>query len=279
VGASKIVRDITEQKRLEEQRLELVATERALASEKALRETEAKLARVVRVLSVGELATSIAHEINQPLAGVVTNAEAGLRWLSGEPPNVQEARDSLALVVRDGNRASAVIRRIREFLRKGAQGTAPLDVNEVVQETVILARAELQKQRVAIKIQLSGDIPRVRGDRTQLQQVILNLLLNGVEAMASLEGTKELLVRSQISAGAGIVVAVRDSGIGISRQDMPRLFDAFFTTKPDGIGMGLSISRTIIEAHGGRIWAELNDGPGLTVQFELPVEVASRARA
>ena len=279
LGVSKILRDITEQKRLAEQRLELVAKERALASERALRETEGKLARVARISSIGELATSISHEINQPLAGVVTNAAAGLRWLSGKTPNLQEARESLALVARDGNRASAVIRRIREFLKKGDRERTPLDITEVIEETLALARAELQKQQVTIKIELSGDVPPVCGDRIQLQQVILNLLLNGADAMAAVEGTRELLVRSHISAAARAVVAVRDSGIGISPQDMPRLFDAFFTTKPDGMGMGLSISRTIIEAHGGRIWAELNNGPGLTVQFELPVEGTSRAWA
>jgi len=276
-GASKIVRDITEQKRLEEQRMELIAKERALATERASREAESKLARVVRALSAGELATSIAHEINQPLAGVVLNAEAGLRWLGSEPPNVDEARESLALVARDGNRASAVIRRIRDSLTKETQVTDSLDLNEVVQETVVLARANLEKQRVTIQIELAGDIPRVRGDRIQLQQAILNLLLNGVEAMASVAGARELRVESKTTANAGVVIAVRDSGTGISPQDMPRLFDAFFTTKPDGMGMGLAISRTIIEAHGGRIWAEFNDGPGLTVQFELPAEDAGRA--
>ncbi|HLH17632.1 MAG TPA: PAS domain S-box protein [Bryobacteraceae bacterium] len=271
IGASKIVRDITERKIVEAQRLELLAKERALAAERALRETEAELARVVRVLSVGELATSIAHEINQPLAGVVTNAEAGLRWLSGPSPNIEEARESLSLVVRDGNRASAVIRRIREFLKKGAQDTALLDMNEVIQETLELARAELEKRSIALRAELAPGLPHVRGDRIPLQQVVLNLLMNGADAMAPLPKPRDLVLQSKASDGA-VVVSVRDSGIGIAPQDLPRIFDALFTTKPSGMGMGLSISRTIIEAHGGRIWAELNQGPGLSVHFSLPAE-------
>lgn len=266
--------DITERKRIDEQRLELLSKERALAVEKTLREKEAELARVVRVLSVGELAASIAHEVNQPLAGVVTNAEAALRWLGGETPSIQEANESLALIVRDGNRASAVIRRIREFLKKATQDSAPIDINEAIQEAVALARAELLKRQIVLRLELSSELPPVWGDRIQLQQVILNLIMNGCEAMVSTDGSKELRVTSQKSAGhggqPGVLVAVRDCGVGIQPQDMQRMFDAFFTTKPKGMGMGLSISRSILEAHGGRIWAEANDGPGLTVQFTWP---------
>ena len=267
--------DVTERKHIEEQRAELLAKERALASEIALRETEAALARVARALSLGEMATSIAHEINQPIAGMVTNAEAGLLWLSRETPNIPEARESLALIARDGNRASAVIRRIREFVTKDSQETSSLEVNDVIQEALALARSELVKRRIVFRTDLSSELPRVRGDRIQLQQVILNLLMNGADAMTSTDGTKELLVRSQ--KDGGVLVAVQDSGVGMSSQDMPRMFTAFFTTKPEGMGMGLSISRTIIEAHGGRIWAEPNDGPGLTVQFRLPAEIAGQS--
>jgi len=266
--------DITERKRVEEQRLELLSKERALVSERTLRETEAELARVVRALSVGELAASIAHEVNQPLAGVVTNAEAGLRWLGGESPSLEEAKESLALIVRDGNRASAVIRRIREFLKKESPDSASIDINEAIQEAVALAQAELVKRQIILRLELSGDLPPMRGDRIQLQQVMLNLIMNGGEAMVSTEGSKELRVTSQESAEPGgrpgVLVAVRDCGAGIEPPDMQRMFDAFFTTKPKGMGMGLSISRSIVEAHGGRIWAEANDGPGLTVQFTLP---------
>jgi PAS domain S-box-containing protein len=277
LGVVLIFRDITERKRLEEQRVELLVKDRALASERVLRETEAELARVGRALSVGELATSIAHEINQPLAGVVTNAEAGVRWLSGETPKVQEARESLALIARDANRASAVIRRIREFLKKENPQSTLLDINHVAEEAVALARMELQKRRIDLQTEFASDLSPVRGDRIQLQQVILNLIMNGAEAMASTEGAKELVLRSQKSDSNGVIIAVRDSGVGLLPQDMPRMFDAFFTTKPAGMGMGLSISRTIVESHGGRIWAEVNDGPGLTVQFRLPAETTSQA--
>jgi len=276
-GALAMVQDIDEERWAEAQRAELLAKEAALKTEKALRGADAQLARVVRALSVGELATSIAHEINQPLAGVVTNAAAGLRWLRGEPPNVEEARESLALVARDGNRASAIIRRIRDSLRKGTQVTTWFDLNEMIQETVVLAHANLEKERCVIQIELSDDIQRVRGDRIQLQQVILNLLLNGAEAMAGVEGARELRVQTR-RTDTGVVVAIRDRGPGINPENLTRLFDAFFTTKPDGIGIGLSISQTIVEAHGGRIWADVKDGPGLTVQFELPAESANASR-
>jgi PAS domain S-box-containing protein len=271
VGASRIIRDITERKQLEQQRVELLTKERALASERALRESEAELARVLRALSLGELATSIAHEVNQPLVGVVTNAEAGLRWLSSKPPNIEEARESLVMIAEDGTRAGEVIRRLREFLSKRSPHATPLDINEVVQEAIGLARAELAKRQVEVRTELSGDIRPVRGDRVQLQQVILNLIMNGAEAMAATSASKEVVVTSRRSAEDRVLVAVRDAGVGISAEDMPRIFDAFFTTKPAGMGMGLSISRSILEAHGGRIWAEANDGPGLTVQFSLPV--------
>jgi len=268
------IEDITE--RTEQQRRELATKERTLKSERVLRDTEAELARITRAFALGEMATSIAHEVNQPLAGVVTNAETALRWLGGEPPNVQEAKDSLALIVRDGNRAGEVIRRIREFLKKEHQETVVLDINECIQGAITLARPELIERKIALDTEISSDAPLVRGDPIQLQQVILNLMMNGAEAMASREGPKELLVTSQKSAEGGALVAVRDHGVGVGPQDVHRMFDAFFTTKPSGIGMGLSISRSIIEAHGGRIWAEANDGTGLTVQFSLPAESTGR---
>jgi signal transduction histidine kinase len=268
------IEDITERREvLAKQRREVLARERRLVSERALREMEAEVARIGKALTVGELATSIAHEVNQPLAGVVTNAEAGLRWLGGKTPNLKQAKESLALIVRDGNRASAVIRRIREFLKKGHQDTASLDINETIQGAIALARSELVKNQIALRVELSAEVPPVRGNRVQLQQVILNLIVNGCEAMASVAGgSRELLVTSQKSADRGVLAAVRDSGVGIKPRDLNRMFDAFFTTKRMGMGMGLSISRSIIEAHGGRIWAAPREGPGLTVQFSLPGE-------
>ena len=255
-------------------RLELLAKERALASEKALRETEAELARVMRALSVNELATSIAHEVNQPIAGVVTNAEAGLRWLNGAMPDLEEAKASLGLIVRDANRASAVIRRIRDFLKKEHSQTTSIDANGVVREAIALTRGEIEKRFIELRTQLSDDLSRVRGDRIQLQQVVVNLILNAVEAMADTPPPRELLVTSGKASDGGVLVAVRDSGAGIDPRDLHRIFEAFFTTKPTGIGMGLSICRSILEAHGGRIWAEPNEGAGITVQFALPVERA-----
>ena len=279
IGVVLVFRDTTEKRRAEQRHAELMAKERELAAEKKLRELESELARVVRALSVGELATSIAHEINQPLAGVVTNAEAGLRWLSGESPNIQEARDSLALIARDGNRASAVIRRIRDFLKKDHQQDALLELDEVIHEAVALAGAELRKRRVALRIDLPDRLPRVRGDRVQLQQVILNLIMNGADAMQSIDGPKQLTVISTADHDGFVRVSVRDSGLGINSQDLARIFDPFFTTKPSGMGMGLSISRSIVESHGGRIWAVSNDGPGLTVQFTLPAEATTHFAA
>jgi PAS domain S-box-containing protein len=272
VGASKIARDISERKLAEQERRDLEESERALAIAAALRETEAELARVSRALTVGELATSIAHEVNQPLAAIVTNGEAGLRWLNGKAPKVQEAQESLELIVRDANRASAVIRRIREFLKKDSQ-QVELDIRDVVQEAAALVRDDLLKKQIALRLELADDLPPVRGDRIQLQQVILNLIMNGSDAIAELtDGLCELIVIAQRSGTDQVLVAVRDCGAGADPQNVTRMFDPFFTTKQSGIGMGLSISRSIIEAHGGHIWAEPNDGPGLTVQFTLPLE-------
>jgi C4-dicarboxylate-specific signal transduction histidine kinase len=233
--------------------------------------------RVARVLTMGELAASIAHEVNQPLAAVVTNADAALRWLAADPPNLGEAREALARISQDGNRASQVIRRIRAFLKKGDGQAAPLDINEAIQDAVTIARGELVKSRVALRLDLSSQLPPVVGDRIQLQQVVLNLVMNGTEALsATAEGSRELVVTSRNIAGPeghpAVLVAVRDSGAGIKPEDMNRMFDAFFTTKATGMGMGLSMSRSIVEDHGGNLWATPNQGLGLTVQFTLPAE-------
>ncbi len=253
-------------------RLELLKKEQALASEKVLRETEAELARVLRALSVNELATSIAHEVNQPLAGVATNAEAGLRWLSGATPDLEEAKASLGLIVRDAHRASAVIRRIRAFLKKEHSQTASIDITEVVSEAIALTRGEMEKRSLELRTRLSSDLLPIRGDRIQLQQVAVNLILNALEAMADSPPPRELHVTCGRGSDGDVLVAVRDSGAGIDSSHLHRMFDPFFTTKPTGMGMGLSICRSIIEAHGGRIWAEPNDSAGITVQFALPVE-------
>jgi PAS domain S-box-containing protein len=272
LGASKIARDITDRKRAEQERRKLEERDRSLAIAAALRETEAELARVARALTVGELATSIAHEVNQPLAAIVTNAEAGLRWLNSTAPEVQEARESLGLIVRDANRAGAVIRRIREFLKKDSQ-QVEVNIKDVVQDAVALVRDDLLKKQIALRLELADGLPPVRGDRIQLQQVILNLIMNGSEAIAAVtDELCELIVIAQRSGTDQVLVAVRDCGAGADPQNVTRMFDPFFTTKRSGMGMGLAISRSIIEAHRGHIWAEPNAGPGLTVQFTLPFE-------
>ena len=255
--------DITEQKRAEE----------------ALRQAQAELAHVTRVTTLGELAASIAHEVNQPLAGVVTNGNACLRWLAGDSPNLDEAREAVRRILRDGNRASDVISRIRALVSKTDTKKSRLDVNDAIQEVVALAQGEVRRNRVALRTELAADVPLVVGDRVQLQQVILNLVMNGVEAMASVaDRPRELLIYSQPHESDKVLVAVRDSGTGLHSENVDRLFEPFFSTKPKGMGMGLAISRSIIESHGGRLWAVPNDGPGVTFAFALPCETAGATR-
>jgi PAS domain S-box-containing protein len=251
-------------------------TERKRAEE-ALRTAEAELARVSRVTTMGELTASIAHEVNQPLAAVVTNANACLRWLAGATPNLAEVRDALERIIRDGNRASDVIARIRALLRKAATEKERLDLNEAIQEAIALAQGELRKNGVVLRTALASDLPPVLGDRVQLQQVLLNLIMNGIEAMSALaDRPKELSISAQkVELDLQVLVTVQDSGVGLNRQDMENLFKAFYTTKPQGMGIGLSISRTIVEAHGGLLWAAPSDGSGATFQFTLPIHDAS----
>ena len=246
--------DITERKRAEE----------------ALHKAQAELTHVTRVATLGELTASIAHEINQPLGAVVNNASACLRWLAGQAPNLEEARQSAALVIADGHRAGEIIGRIRALAKKSPPRKDWLDINETILEVIALARSEVQGNRVALQIQLSDELPLVLGDRIQLQQVILNLVRNGIEAMSAVtDRSRDLLIRSCQYESDKVLVEVQDSGTGLETESLDHLFTAFFTTKPKGMGMGLAISRSIIEAHGGRLWAILNDGPGVTFQFTL----------
>jgi signal transduction histidine kinase len=221
-------------------------------------------------MTMGELTASIAHEINQPLAAIVTNANASLRWLAGESPNLEEARVALGHILRDGNRAGDVITRIRALVKKSGTEQASMNINEIVQEVVGLTQTEIQKNGVVLRMELAADLSRVLGDRVQLQQVILNLVVNGIEAMTSVtDRRRELLIRSRRNGSNEVLVAVQDSGVGLESESLDHLFKAFFTTKPKGMGMGLAISRSIIEAHGGKLWAVPNDGPGATFQFTL----------
>ena len=241
-------------------------------AEHALREAQAELAHVTRVMTMGELAASIAHEINQPLAAVVTNANACLRWLTGPTPNLDEAQAAVARIARDGNRASDVIGRIRALVKKSATEQAHLDINEVIQEVLGLIQTEIRKNEVVLRMKLAPDLPRILGDRVQLQQVILNLMMNGIEAMSAVtDRSRDLLIRSCRYESDKVLIAVQDSGTGLETESLDHLFTAFFTTKPKGMGMGLAISRSIIEAHGGKLWASPNDGPGATFQFTLHV--------
>ena len=252
---------------------DITATIRADHAEQALRKAQAELAHVTRVTMLGELTASIAHEVNQPLAAVVANAEAGLRWLDRETPDLAAARRSVEWVINDGCRASEVIRRVRALAKKTDMEKAPLDINQVVHEAIPLVQRELVKHRVSLRTELAPALPRILGDRVQLQQVIINLLMNGIEAMESItDRPRELVVRSGQDEEGQVILSVRDRGIGISAENANRLFNAFFTTKLSGLGMGLSICRSIVEAHGGRMSASSNDGePGATFQFILPL--------
>lgn len=240
-------------------------------AEEALQKTQAELARVTRVTTMGELASSIAHEVNQPLAAIVTSGNACLRWLANDPPDVGEARDLVQRIVRDGHRASEVVGRVRGFFKKTEPLKAPLNINDLIRDVVALIPAELRRNRIVLRTELSDDLPPVVGDRIQLQQVLLNLMINGIEAMSSISHRpRELVVKSIKKEPDNVLVAVQDTGTGIEAQNPAQLFDAFYTTKPEGLGMGLSISRTTIEAHGGRLWATSNNGDGASFQFTLP---------
>ena len=249
-----------------------LAEARLRASERRLLDAQIELARVTRVTMIGELAASISHEVSQPLAAILANAEACLRWLDRPAPELDAARRSVELVISDGNRASAVIRRVRALTKKSDIEMVPLDVNDVVRETIALVQRELTSHQVSLRTELASPLPMVLGDRVQLQQVIINLVLNGAQAMHSVtDRSRELVIRSSRDETRQVIVSVTDCGIGISGEDESRLFNPFFTTKSGGMGMGLSISRSIIEAHGGRLWATANSPHGATFQFALPV--------
>jgi PAS domain S-box-containing protein len=247
-------------------------TERRRAEE-ALRAMQAELAHVNRVTSMGQLTASIAHEVNQPIAATVTNAQAALRWLRAQPPDLGEVRDSLSRIVEDGKRAGNVIGGIRAFFNKLPPRKDRFDLNEAVLEMVALIRSEVLNHGILLQTELAPGLPRVEGDRTQLQQVILNLILNAVEAMGGIdEGRRELQINTGREAAGGVLVTVRDSGPGLDPADVEQVFTAFYTTKPMGMGMGLAICRSMVEAHGGRMWASANEPRGAVFQFTLPLE-------
>ena len=220
---------------------------------------------------MGQLAASISHEVMQPITAGINNAAAALNWLAAQPPKLDEVRQALGEAVKEGNRAIDVIGRIRALIKKAPPRKDTCDINEAIRDVVGLTHGEMVKNNISAHTQLAEDLPRVQGDKVQLQQVILNLIINAVDAMSSIStGSRELFISTAKGVG-GIVVTVRDSGPGLSPESVERLFDAFYTTKADGMGMGLSICRSIVEAHGGRIWASREFGQGATFQFTLPL--------
>jgi PAS domain S-box-containing protein len=274
-GSVRFIRSATRAVRDESGGIEFVGavmdvTERTHAEE-ALQKAQGELAHVTRVMTMGELAASIAHEINQPLAAIAANAEACLNWLARTTPRLEEARESVSAIVRDGNRAGDIIRRIRALTHKAGTQKAPVDLNDAIREVIALAGSEARRHGVTLRTDLADELPPVVGDRIQLQQVILNLVINGVEAMSVVaDRPRHLRVGSRRHESDQVLVAVRDSGIGIERQSVDKIFESFYTTKPQGMGMGLAISRSIVENHGGTLRAVCNDGPGMTFELALP---------
>jgi C4-dicarboxylate-specific signal transduction histidine kinase len=254
----------------DELRGEIAERQRA---EEALQKAQGELAHVTRVMTLGELTSSIAREVNQPLAAVVTNGQAALRWLALEIPRLDEVRAAVERVVRDGNRASEVIQRIRALAKKNPTLMVSVDINDVIREAILLVQREVSSRGALLRTELASALPAVLGDRIQLQQVVVNLVINGVDAMASItDRPREIVIQSQPHETREVLVAVRDSGIGLDAESADRLFNAFFTTKASGMGMGLSISRSIIMAHGGRLWASPNADHGAAFQFTVPID-------
>jgi PAS domain S-box-containing protein len=252
--------DLTERKQAEENLRE---------SERRYREAQMELAHANRVTTMGQLTASIAHEVNQPITGVVTNAHAALRWLGSHPPDLEEVRQALDAIIQDSTRAGDVIGRIRALVKKVPPRHDQLDINEAILEVIEVTRSELLRNGVSLQTELAKGLPLIRGDRIQLQQVILNLIMNAVEAMSD-ASSRDLLISTGEDISNGVLVAVQDSGPGLSRESLERLFEPFYTTKPGGMGMGLSICRSIIKAHGGRVWAAANVTQGATFHFSLP---------
>jgi PAS domain S-box-containing protein len=249
-----------------------IAIEREQAEEalECLRQAQADLARVNRVTTMGELTASLAHEVNQPIAAASTNANTCLRWLAGDTPNIEEAREAALRIVKDGTRAAEIISRIRQFFKKGTSQRELVDVNEIIREMTVLLGGETTRYGIVVETELAADLPKVMADRVQLQQVLMNLMINAIEAMKDADGTRELAITSQRTKNEEVTVSVTDTGLGLPRQQAEQIFNAFFTTKPHGTGMGLRISRSIIESHGGRLWAANNPSRGASFCFTLP---------
>ena len=263
------VLDLTERKRAEAE---------ARESERRYREMQMELAHTNRVATIGQLTASIAHEVNQPITGTIISAQAALRWLDARPPNLAEARQALGRIVKDGSRAGEVIGRTRGLIEKAPSRQEALEINQAILEVIALLHGEVVKHGVSVQTQLADDLPILQGDRVQLQQVILNLIINAVQAMSGVsEGTRDLLISTGRAEPDGVFVAVRDSGPGLAPAVLERLFEPFYTTKPGGLGLGLSICQSIIEAHGGRLWATANAPRGAEFNFTVPAHPGSAA--
>jgi PAS domain S-box-containing protein len=244
--------------------------------EEALRQAQSDLAYVNRVNTMGELTASLAHEVNQPIAATITDANTCLRWLTRKQPDVEEAREAASRAIKDATRAAEIISRIRLFFKKGAPQQELTDVNELIREMIVILRGEAMRYNVLVRTELTADLPQVMGDRVQLQQVFMNLMMNAIDAMKEVVGMRELAIKSQRMEEEQLVVSVSDTGVGLPQQQAEQIFKAFFTTKPHGTGMGLAISRTIVESHGGRLWAASNSPRGTSFHFTLPAKVEAK---
>jgi C4-dicarboxylate-specific signal transduction histidine kinase len=245
-------------------------------AEESLHQAQADLARVNRVTTLGELTASLSHELNQPISAVVASANACVRWLAGDPPNLEMARAAAKRMVRDGTRAADIITRTRLLFTKDMTPRELVDINEIIREMTVLLRSEAVRHAVSVRAELATDLPHVMGDRVQLQQVTMNLMINGIDAMKDVAGTRELAILSQRAENERVMISVSDTGVGLPPEQADRIFDPFFTTKHHGIGMGLSISRSIVEAHNGRLWATGNSPRGAGFHLILPAEVAAK---
>ncbi len=245
-------------------------------AEEALREARADLARVNRVTTMGELTASLAHEVNQPIAATVINANSCLRWLAGDTPNIEKARAAAKRIVRDGTRAADIITRVRLLFGKDTSQRELVDVNEIIREMIVLLRSEATRYVISVRTALAADLPHVMADRVQLQQVTMNLIINSIDAMKDVDGTRELDISSRRTENEQVMICVSDTGVGLPPQQADQIFDAFFTTKLHGIGMGLSISRSIVEAHDGRLWAADNSPHGASFHFALPTKIEAK---
>ncbi|MHB8215905.1 MAG: MHYT domain-containing protein [Candidatus Sulfotelmatobacter sp.] len=244
-------------------------TERKQAEE-ALRQAETDLARIRRITTMGELTASLAHEVNQPIAAAVTDANTCLRWLTHDPPDLQEAREAASRTTKDAARAAEIVSRVRQLFKKGVPQRELVDLNEVIREMIGLLRSEATRYFISMRTDLAEDLPQIMGDRVQLQQVLMNLMINGIEAMKNVDGRRELAVQSQCAENEQLTILVSDTGVGLPPHQADQIFNAFFTTKPDGTGMGLRISRSIVESHGGRLWATDNSPRGASFHLTLP---------